>query len=1084
MAHPANSPHGNDDYTAKMFGPSSPSSEQGKKDDVSWLFGPSPRQKAKRAALSPLVRLALVGALIVGPAVMLTSHHGLSGASAASLPVPQNVAVQYEDDRAAVLTWDAEMRSDRSNPPGVIGYKVTWGPTGGPYTSAETPERIIEAQPLVNGQPYTATIQAIDNGGHLGPASAPIAFTGDSSRVDALRKQMTAFFDDFNLPEGQFDSLKWNVAVSHCAQGMLSGHAINAQFHAHTMISDTNCDRGEAVARPRAVFDITGRTGTVVWDMDGTQRRDQWYLDFSPALTDLDAQVGLEGADEHDNLYPMLRLKQNGNTVSLLYFDANDHENDLASADLEWAGNTYLTYNVRRHFVLHLSKTHLDLSVNGQQVLSYDGLNLPQTRLYPLWDVLSYNTAKGNEPAMLLHWDNFGFDGPAPTTVTHNYQDAGYDGGMDFQAVQGGNATVPITIPDSLAGATAARLMFTLQMQAWDTYAPTANDTVTVNGHTLPVPPVIVPPGINAVDTNRMTTEVIAVDPSYLHTGVNTLTFRAGGTLEFAETHVEVDFPAGRDPAYTQPNYTNPMTMLGAIPPGATVDTINGQWDGIAGTFDQNKDKVFTVSGVTTLGLNATDEIAAAATGKYPGIARVQLLLDGQPIIDQRTDADVPAPSFSLDYPLDTTTLSNGKHTLLWRAYDEAGHLSTPDYFDADTGGQSGDWPITIDVENAGSHVPAASPTATAIPAHPTATATKASAPPSATPRPSATATNTPALPTATSRPSATATNAPVPPSATPRPSATATATQAAATATPQALSVVINGVTANPATATPGSTVKLAGTITSNAALSGAIVDFEVYNASGAKVYQTWQSSVGLSGGTPRTIDAQWTVPSGQAAGVYTLKLGVFSSGWASLYAWANNGATIAIGAASAVAPANTPAPPTATATSIPLPPTAVPANAPSTLGLTTIGAAQDDGDSQYMNGSRVVVGAQGETVNSISAYIGAVDTAPNNQFSFGIYTDDNGKPGTLVAQSATGTLTPNSWNTLPVQATLAANTAYWLEYNTNGTNASVNNMYYDNGPSNTGSYAATPFGTWPSAYGTASMGNWRFSLYANVAP
>jgi hypothetical protein len=68
------------------------------------------------------------------------------------------------------------------------------------------------------------------------------------------------------------------------------------------------------------------------------------------------------------------------------------------------------------------------------------------------------------------------------------------------------------------------------------------------------------------------------------------------------------------------------------------------------------------------------------------------------------------------------------------------------------------------------------------------------------------------------------------------------------------------------------------------------------VYNSAGTKVYQTTQSGASLSANTAKTFTASWAVPSGQAAGSYTLKIGVFGSGWTPLYAWDNAGATIQV--------------------------------------------------------------------------------------------------------------------------------------------------------------------------------------------
>lgn len=142
------------------------------------------------------------------------------------------------------------------------------------------------------------------------------------------------------------------------------------------------------------------------------------------------------------------------------------------------------------------------------------------------------------------------------------------------------------------------------------------------------------------------------------------------------------------------------------------------------------------------------------------------------------------------------------------------------------------------------------------------------------------------------------------------------------------------------------------------------------------------------------------------------------------------------------------------------------------------------DSGDANNLNGSRIVVGARAETVRSVSAYVGAVDSAPHNQYAIALYADQNGAPGALVAHSATGTLKANGWNTLPLSATLQANRAYWLLYNTNGSSSAVNNMAYSDDPSNVGVFAGQAFGTWPGMVTGTTVGGWRYSLYATVSP
>ncbi|MFC4068822.1 PQQ-dependent sugar dehydrogenase [Actinoplanes subglobosus] len=153
--------------------------------------------------------------------------------------------------------------------------------------------------------------------------------------------------------------------------------------------------------------------------------------------------------------------------------------------------------------------------------------------------------------------------------------------------------------------------------------------------------------------------------------------------------------------------------------------------------------------------------------------------------------------------------------------------------------------------------------------------------------------------------------------------------------------------------------------------------------------------------------------------------------------------------------------------------------APAPQRIGYTSAGASLDSGDFNHMNGSRFVTGAEPATVTSMSVYMRSVQAAPNNQYQLAVYADANGSPGARIATSTSGTLTAGAWNTRPVSAALAPDTAYWLMYNTNGDN----NLSYDAGSANQGAWSApTTFGTWPAAFGTSTRWNARFSLYATT--
>ena len=71
-----------------------------------------------------------------------------------------------------------------------------------------------------------------------------------------------------------------------------------------------------------------------------------------------------------------------------------------------------------------------------------------------------------------------------------------------------------------------------------------------------------------------------------------------------------------------------------------------------------------------------------------------------------------------------------------------------------------------------------------------------------------------------------------------------------------------------------------------SNTAIS-ALVDLEVYDASGTKVFQQWWDNRAFSAGGTLTLSATWAVAASAKTGAYTVVIGVFSPGWGTLYSW-----------------------------------------------------------------------------------------------------------------------------------------------------------------------------------------------------
>lgn len=125
------------------------------------------------------------------------------------------------------------------------------------------------------------------------------------------------------------------------------------------------------------------------------------------------------------------------------------------------------------------------------------------------------------------------------------------------------------------------------------------------------------------------------------------------------------------------------------------------------------------------------------------------------------------------------------------------------------------------------------------------------------------------------------------------------------------------------------------------------------------------------------------------------------------------------------------------------------------------------------------------GGVLQSISVYIrGPLDIAGFRRYQVGIYSDNNGKPGTLIAKSVAGTLFANVWNTLPLVVPLQPSTAYWLAVNNNGQGAAgVQVMVYSDSIGGPGFYSVSgvPFGTWPVTFPSTITGG-TFSLYMTV--
>jgi hypothetical protein len=695
-----------------------------------------------------IVMLTSLGLVVLDPAA---SPVQAAGETLATLPVPDKLAVE-EDDNNAVLSWGDPIKPDRPNPANVTGYRISWGLAGSSAapTVQLTSERIIQLQPLTNGQTYQAQVQSVDGSGNISAPSQTVTFTGTPARVNALRSRMTGFFDDFNQVAGPFDELKWNQAFSACNDPAMSASFINSQFHAHNMELSGHCDRAQVVNRPRATFDFTGRTGTVAFDLDGLTSRSMWYLDLidtADGVTDITSHISESGSGV-GNPGKVLRIRQNENSLSFQYVDASGVLKTIADTNwkpyppLDWAGFKTVP-NMRRHWELHISQQQIEVTINGKVVLA-TAFNLPFSQATVHWTAFSYNTSKHNVPYALVHWDNFGFDGPAAPLETHNYRAAGYAGRDLIEAVRNVPVATSINIPDKVSGALAQRLMFTLQMKDFSAYQWSASDKVVVNGRAIAVPkPVLTGDGININVPYSVRLELPA---GTLITGQNQLSFVMAYS-HVLNIHLEVDFAKGSAPAYTQPAAIYPaqssmiMPTMTEVGPSVTIATLGNT---PATDYGRYTTKVFPVSGTVNVKAKVNHELAMDAMGKNPGISRVQIRLNKSPIYE--LDLGTPgAPATNIAYNLDTTRFADGNYQLDVVAFNPGGAVSIPNYFEAHAA--AGDYyPIYLNISNSGNTVPATTPT-TALPTRtplpttvaPTATAAPTVAVPTAAPKPSST---------------------------------------------------------------------------------------------------------------------------------------------------------------------------------------------------------------------------------------------------------------------------------------------------------------------------------------------------------
>lgn len=618
-----------------------------------------------------------------------------------------------------------------------------------------TANRRVQLQPLVNGTPYVVRVERLDALGRVISQPALVQFDGgDGTRVEALRASLT-HFDDFNLPAGAADETLWNNATVTSTDARFNLFFINDQYHAHTLNGtrvDNTGDRSQTSQRFRKPLRIeAGTRRHIVFDMDSPlSPRSVWYLDLNPVHTDLTGHADFfdtEGATGLPAGMLRLRAQFQSFSVSLIGMDGASHQ--VASVDMEAIGRQAVT-NVRRSFEAWVGTDGITVSIDGREVIDADFAPhaLASGDYEPLWIGFGYNTPKDGVPYYLLHWDNFGFDGPVvePRSV-HNYVTR--IAGTDYQKANRGEGIAPsftVKVPDDLrpvvAGAVAeAWLVFTYQMGDYSSFALAAGDHVEVNGgatHLLPervnnsVPenPDLLAWGLPYTVRLKLG-DIVQGGPSPLVVGDNTFRFFAENT-GLLNVHVEVAYPAGSAPAYTPPAAIHPFPTHAQLPrlgAPARFIRIGGTEVGEAHRLGAEPRARIDVAGVVpvefvvgnhqyanwapelmVVPVQSTEVWSSGGTG---GIARIEVFArgaadtaPGERVLLLDTARDAPTPQGRYIRTIDLSGWPDGDYELFVKATSPSGLVSHPSYGDEtylwDAADLSGAYyPIAIHLDNA-----------------------------------------------------------------------------------------------------------------------------------------------------------------------------------------------------------------------------------------------------------------------------------------------------------------------------------------------------------------------------------------------
>lgn len=615
---------------------------------------------------------------------------------------------------------------------------------------------LCQIQPIANNREYHVRVYKLNGKGQICSPSTTIDFMGgDPTRVNELRENL-AFFDDFNLPMGLPDELKWNNAMTPQTDSRFNLFFINPQCHTHTLTGTRRDspagDKAQVAQRARKPIEIVpGERRRIVFDMDGIYSpRGVWYLDLNPVQTDLTGHMSFFDADGDVGLpADVFRIKAQGDEIFIHLIDSQGALYNVASRKMSDIGKRY-SINVRRSFDVRLGTDGVTVMVDADTLINatFDPGAFKAGTYYALWSTIGYNTSKDDNPYFLSHWDNFGFDAPEGSDadpIVHNYVTR--INGTDLQVANASANQHPIfniQVPDDVRPVVdgiqnEVWLVFSYLKNDYTSFNIGASDYFTFNGTQYPLPlasnntdPLV--PGLvdyaGSTISNRVLLGTVTKDqPSLVNIGNNVIQFFAQYT-GIVNLHLEIYCDSEHPtPNYTAPKDIHPFNLHGDLPklgvPTRIVDINNVQ---VMQVNDQDP------TGPTITGSVPVEVIAGNAAwaswgphllqmpaysaelwsvGSTKGINELLLFIRPSGADDNlsyqighlNTNHDAPSPQIRYVFDFDSEQFANGNYELFASAVAPNGVESHPDYngtgFKFDASEFSGAyWPVSIIINN------------------------------------------------------------------------------------------------------------------------------------------------------------------------------------------------------------------------------------------------------------------------------------------------------------------------------------------------------------------------------------------------